>query len=855
MSQETMDERTFQEELRQLKLRLSQLTADSQRRLMREIPENHEFSVWNGYHHYVFPSQADYLRSRFASGARDGPAPHRLPTTFPNPQASDHFPGYSTEERLQRLLDSGASLPSSPQPQHQAATFSFPPTASILYGSSNDQSRLPFHHNNMAMPSGPIFWQLISALKMDVRQIDGRVANLEQSCEDLEERVEALEPSKFTPEGSVESDESGYVKAEDSNDIDAEVLSESHSPRLDDDLGGVPHDDARHGLRCLSDLPWSNDRVRCKFTNPRVPLPPSQLRAMQSLDDVPCISEDRTLAQEIRADLPSGVNFRDREIAKLDDLLRDATETNRSQEEQLTANDDEIANLKLRLRNSQATAATWENIAHELQDELAEKKQQLDESYGETTTLHAQLSAKCTEISELTADYEAKLDHQNKQFKEYTESCRMGEEQLQEHNMSLEQSLKARDDHIASLEYAAEAQCNDIAALQQAHEAYEDQIASLNAFCEQKAAIFHEQQAIIARGREMLESRDADYDANHVRAEEAEASAQRQKARHRETISLLEMSNDEIAALKSEQVRREEVSKARGAHVEMLQAQIGRLRYERDKLRHAVEKSKAFSTHDAKSQQRQDLPELQGSPGRAHVQNSPGLEEEQHGAADSPTIDAGDMRNNDAQPIEPFAHAVKIMRDGTRRSEIPSWAPRSIRGYSRLPHEEARAQVWARNEQEGLKQRPQHEFGVASQLNSRSSIGSTRRRDDDRPQVRSRSRSHRDDSYRHRASRHMYGRSDDPSASEDSTERRSRRKLPLDATLLPPLPAPVEPARMESMPNLRASTHERRSRTDRHSGLYRHASMAEMPKRRLQAYVETEEEGEGGRGRDGSLLD
>ncbi|KAK6432344.1 hypothetical protein LTR95_011484 [Oleoguttula sp. CCFEE 5521] len=853
ISQRSMDERTFQEELRQLKLRLAQLTADSQRRLMRENPENHEISVSNGYHNYVFPSQADYLNSGLANGARAEPAPQRLPTTFSSPQGSDNVPGYSTEERLQRLLDGGASLPSSPQPQHQAARLLFPPTASMLYGSEIDQSSLPVHHNNMTMPSGPIFWQLISALKRDVSQIDRRLASLEQSFEDLEERVEALEPRKFTPEGSVESDEGGYVSAEDGDNSGAEVLPESHSPRLDADLGKVLHENARQGLRSVSDLTLASDRMCSKLTNPRIPLPRSQIQAMQT-SGVPCLSEDHTLAQEIRADLPSGVNFRDREIAKLDDLLRDATETNRSQEEQLTAKDDRIANLELRLRNSQTTAATWENIAHELQDELAENRRQIDESYNETTTLHAQLSAKCTEMSDLTASYEENLDHQNEQYNGYKEWCRLGEEQLQQHNRSLEQSLQARDDHIASLEYAAEAQSNDIGALQQAHEAYEDQIARLNAFCEQKDEIFHQQQSIIARGQEMLEARDADDDAYRVRAEDAEASCQRQKARHRELISIFGMRNDEIAALKAEQVRGEEVGRSRDALVEMLRAENDLLRTEVTGLKSVIRNGTRSRKQDVEHQQGHSSPAFLGSERDEPSQMSSSSKEEQIDAADSLSRTAGDMRD-EAQPTEPFAHAVKIMQDGTRRSEIPSWAPRSIRGYSRLPHEEARAQVWALNEQEGLEQRPQHQFGVASPLNSRHSTGSVHRREDRREDAPTRSRGHREDSYRHRAARHMYGRSDDPSEPEDSSERYSRRKLPLDATLLPPLPAPVEPARMESMPNLRAGTRERRPRSERHLGLSRHASMAEMPKRRLQAYVETEEEGEGGRGRDGSLLD
>lgn len=57
----------------------------------------------------------------------------------------------------------------------------------------------------IAVPSGPLYWQLYTSLRTDVQGIDKRVATLEQGLLDLEDRIDRLEPPKFTPASSTTS--------------------------------------------------------------------------------------------------------------------------------------------------------------------------------------------------------------------------------------------------------------------------------------------------------------------------------------------------------------------------------------------------------------------------------------------------------------------------------------------------------------------------------------------------------------------------------------------------------------------------------------------------------------------------
>ena len=56
--------------------------------------------------------------------------------------------------------------------------------------------------NQFTLPSGPLFWQLFNNLRTDLRSLDGRVATLDSSVSNLEEKVDELDPNRFTPPSS-----------------------------------------------------------------------------------------------------------------------------------------------------------------------------------------------------------------------------------------------------------------------------------------------------------------------------------------------------------------------------------------------------------------------------------------------------------------------------------------------------------------------------------------------------------------------------------------------------------------------------------------------------------------------------
>ena len=95
------------------------------------------------------------------------------------------------------------------------------------------------------------------------------------------------------------------------------------------------------------------------------------------------------------------------------------------------------------------------------------------------------------------------------------------------------------------------------------------------------------------------------------------------------------------------------------------------------------------------------------------------------------------------------------------------------------------------------------------------------------------------------------------STTHTSSQRRSRHALPMDATLWPPLPAPVA---VDQVGYQRAAACADAQPSNGRSAIAKPASMPELPRRTLaplQAYVETEAEAESGDdgAADGSLLD
>jgi hypothetical protein len=215
-------------------------------------------------------------------------------------------------------------------------------------------------------------------------------------------------------------------------------------------------------------------------------------------------------------------------------------------------------------------------------------------------------------------------------------------------------------------------------------------------------------------------------------------------------------------------------------------------------------------------------------------------------------------RKSDAQ----HGHAVSKIFGVPSPDDGPtsSWSPQPISGNKTLPHESRRASAW---EQSGDRERAA--FGHPSSIGywpqvqpprrHRSSLHPQKIRhlvngqlanasaaahagesadESGRPPLPARSRSTKESKNRlGTAAAHDVQRPTQRDAG-------GRRTLPLDRPVWPPLPAPIGVNRIQSMSNLRLAEDDAH-----HRRISKHQSMRELRRRDLQPYVETEAESGG----------
>ncbi|KAK5135084.1 hypothetical protein LTR08_005609 [Meristemomyces frigidus] len=170
-------------------------------------------------------------------------------------------------------------------------------------------------------------------------------------------------------------------------------------------------------------------------------------------------------------------------------------------------------------------------------------------------------------------------------------------------------------------------------------------------------------------------------------------------------------------------------------------------------------------------------------------------------------------------------------------SNAPSWSPQPIRGDRPLPNEARRASVW--NSEKGSFPGP--EFGKPSPIGHRRAApsmdaGHWRTNVDEFayfpvPSIRGATLQPKP-SHQATAAHPVVYTSDCTTQTDAAPHRGSkhgRRGLSPERTFMPPLPAPVPAQRMQSTADMRP--------------VRKHQSMQDLPRRTLQAYVETEESG------------
>ena len=690
-----MDENTFQDELRRLKQRVSEMSVSSLQR-QREHQEQQQ--------------------QAFASQQRLWPY---TPSSF-----SDLLENVKTQlDTMQRTVTA--------QVQQQAA---WRQTASSYVGPSPAASSWPHEPTrNISLPphggfdgaATPIYWKLYSALKTDVQAIDEKVASLETSYLELEDRVDALDPHRFTPPGSEVGTE--------------EVVQAVHQRGQDS-------------------------------TSPR-----------RSLGDVATAAAGEGTSTRSS----TGVTFRDKEIDRLEELLKRSYEVNKLNDATLEAKERDVLQSQTRALNAENSAA---EVLHACQKQTSELERR------EVTI--RRLSAELRDFKASRHHFMTKYVDENYRYKWLKQKKIQSEAELQRRIDELEHALAEFDEHKASV--------------------YHGELDKLQTFCAQKDAVILRQEEIIARGGKMMQERDAELDQLQSRHDELE------KEKH---------SVDEHAA-----------------------KLISTLR-ERDAMIRELRSN--MNARTTRQQQLEDIAQLQArlSKEPAHV-----------------------------YPAKTFEHAIRGASNGSKASAIERWKPTPIPGFPRLPHEQDRARAW----DHGAYVPFRHSFGSASPMSPATRQQHSGNHHDDRQPARSHQHNGHDFSddqelvlkpcsrrsnHRQRAPPRLEDANADnngdgmqhsePSAENsvtaqavDHSRKPARQSLPLDATFWPPLPAPVpaEGRRVESVPNLRGAVRAAaQQRSNGRATIAKPASMEELPRRRLQAYVEEDEGGVDGR--DSSLLD
>lgn len=439
----------------------------------------------------------------------------------------------------------------------------------------------------LSLPSGPIFWQLFNSLRSDLRTIDGRVATLERSVSDLEDRVDGMDPNRFTPTSSTASSEVGCTQP-----VQEWPVNRNLNPDFQSSMLPELHNGANTSQGCLpipAEQPYwqqpywqpvtERPLVYPNVLHPHLDLPPYQpsynqvrppyeaslrsettaatstinhlhqqndaiqdrinkidrenevmLQAIRSLTQHPDRPPRHT--ENVQAELPSmswpkpfetpEVRFRDREIARMDELLRTLQERLRSTEESMAQRDASIAQLRAE-RDEQRARESAER-ANQMRDQLIHYCDVID--------------AKDAEIGDL----QGQLAQRNDALQRWSESWN-----------DLSASHARADEQVTSFKHAYYDSMiradNDIQRISSDHA---EETAKLKEFCEQKDVVIQRQEDVIARGGNLLEQRDEEIEdiSRQLRAAEDDRKHSR---RTQERLSrLLSERGAEIEQLKQE---------------------------------------------------------------------------------------------------------------------------------------------------------------------------------------------------------------------------------------------------------------------------------------------------------------
>ncbi|KAI7268494.1 hypothetical protein KC317_g3180 [Hortaea werneckii] len=675
--------------------------------------------------------------------------------------------------------------------------------------------------DHQSAPSDPILWRIFTSLQNDCNSTGSRIMALEQSVSDLEDRMDRVQP-QFTPPGSTNGSTNSWQEHERTEDTRSKT-AESRLPGAEPapqeqllrqklELTSVTMSTLKKYNKTMLKQNCQLDEENAKVMRDIIALNAGlhgintqsfssitqTAKSKETLDHETHSGMQSTLCEphghfkdtDENATIPPGaVAFRNLEIARLDEQLCRTQEELRASEQHLADKEVELDHMH---RISQTSAEAEERIAS-MQNSLLDRE-------NEIVQLSEVMREKDHKIERLSAD------------------CRQMYRNSQQSLTELREASASTQSLLGNLERQ---RCQWDEERAQLIRERQDELRKMQALCEYKDEVAGEQNRVIAEGARLIRLRDDEIDRldRQFRAVVDDVGHERRKISR--LTRLLHERDDEIGAMK--------------AGIE--HACIIPRRSPRDSNGDLKYPDKQLSLLKARLEVCSQVAGVLGPNDYDLVEYSPpdgrfqafavSLKDpkKSYKLLDEPAmLTSQDVSKKSQQPIDNGMRLSSKAQSvsASRHATVPSFGKPNLQG--RDGENAARTSPESFSEEvryidgngnticDDLRQRPQARLDTSRQLQA--------------------AESHPNARLQHPAN--------GSSVAAQEKSRSKRHGPPLsDSTYWPPLPAPVTSHRVHSVGDLR-STSERQSQTPK--GFSRHRSMQQLPRKSLQAYVETEEE-------------
>ncbi|KAI6998615.1 hypothetical protein KC360_g1103 [Hortaea werneckii] len=674
-------------------------------------------------------------------------------------------------------------------------------------------------------PSDPTFLRILTSLQTDICSTGSKIMALEQSVSNLEDRMDRAQP-QFTPPCSTNGSTSSWNEHDRTEDARSKV-AESRLPdtepspqerllrqklelatvtmstlkkynktmlkqncQLDEENAKVMRDiialnAGLHGINMQSSSSITQAAKRPEAVDHET---------HSGMQDILREPNGHSQDSDENAAIPPGaVAFRNLEIARLDEQLC------RTQEE-LRASEQHLADKEVELDQMHHIRET----SAEAEEQIASMQTSLLDRENEIVQLSEVMREKDHKIERLSADCRQMYRHSQQSLNELREASASTQNLLG----SLESQRSQWDEERA-----------------QSVREHQDELRRMQALCEYKDKVAGEQNRVIAEGARLIRLRDDEIDRLDRRFRAAVDDVGHERRKSSRLTRLLRERDDEIGAMK--------------AGIE--HACIIPRRSPRDSDGDLRYPDKQVSLLKARLEVCSQVAGVLGP-------NDYDLVEHSHpdGRFQAFAVSPRDPKKSYKLLDEP---AALTHRDLSKQSQ------KSIENDVRLSSEAQGGPTWrspARNATVRSSSKPSlqgRDGGDAAGTSPESFSEEVRYIDgngnsihDDlreRPQRRSDTSRQLQAAQSHPNARLQNPANGSPVAAQEKSCSKRHGPPLSESTYWPPLPAPVMAHRVRSVGDLR-STSERRSQSPR--GFSRHRSMQQLPRKNLQAYVETEEE-------------